>query len=330
MESPGSKNLIENSWERNLVDTVKKYTFKNEFAFLRNRKSEQKKSSENMNGKVCVVSGGTSGVGFESLKKFAQGGAELILVARNPQKAESIKKTFSENYNVSVDIFICDFSNLESVRKAAGQILEKYKVIDVLVNSAGLHSTTRKTTKEGFELVFCVNHLASFLFTYLLLPLIKESENGRIIQVNSEGHRFGGLNLKDLDWKKRPYIGLRGYGASKTAQIMTVIKLAELLEDSNVTINAMHPGGVRTAIGSNNGVIYRTWLRLVVWHFLKDPEVSGESVYYLASSPDINGISGRYFNLTIEEKPAPHVFNEKKSREIWDLSFQLTGLEKPI
>lgn len=309
---------------------MKKYTVKNEFAFLRNRKSEQKKSSENMHGKVCVVSGGTSGVGFESLKKFAKGGAKLVLVARNNEKAEIVKKVLFEEFNASVDIFICDFSDLNSVRTAALRILEKYSVIDVLVNSAGLHSTTRKLTADGFELVFCVNHLASFLFTYLLLPALKESEQGRIIQINSEGHRFGGLNVNDLEWKKRPYIGLRGYGASKTAQIMTVMKLAELLDGSNVTINAMHPGGVRTGIGNNNGFLYRTWLKLVVWHFLKDPEISGDSVYYLATSSDIKDISGRYFNLTIEEKAAPHVFNEKKSQEIWDLSFKLTGLEKPL
>lgn len=330
MVFPGLKNHTENSWERSLVDMEKRYTVKNEFAFLRNRKAEQKRSSIKMEGKICVVSGGTSGVGLESLKKFAQGGATLVLVARNLQKAEIVRKELFSEYGIDTDIFICDFSDLDSVRKAAYKILEKYKVIDVLVNSAGLHSTTRKTTKDGYELVFCVNHLASFLFTYLLIEPLKKSIQGRIIQVNSEGHRFGGLNINDLHWKKRPYIGLRGYGASKTAQIMTVIKLAELLEDSNVTINAMHPGGVRTGIGSNNGLLYRTWLKLVVWHFLKDPAVSGESVYYLASSLELNGTSGKYFNLTIEEKAAPHVFNEKKSHQIWDLSFKLTGLEKPF
>lgn len=294
-----------------------KYKFKNEFAFLKNRKAELKKSTSDMMGKICVVSGSTSGVGLEAVKKLAFGGATIILVARNLEKALNVKDMLHSQFNTEADVFICDFSNLDSVRKAAKEINKNYKTIDVLINSAGLHSTTRKTTADGFELVFCVNHLASFLFTYQLLDSLKNSNQGRIIQVNSEGHRFGGLNLKDLNWRKRPYIGLRGYGASKTAQIMTVMKMAELLKDTNITINTMHPGGVRSGIGNNNGFLYRLWLKLVVWHFLKDPEISGESLYFLASAPELNKVSGKYFNLTTEEKPAPHVFNKEKTELIW-------------
>ena len=196
----------------------------------------------------------------------------------------------------------------------------------MLINSAGVHSTHRKLTPDGFEWVFQVNHLSSFLFTKLLLPKLLKSNQGRIIQVNSEGHRFGGLNIHDLDWSKRPYIGLRAYGASKTAQLMTVRMLADKLRDTAVTINAMHPGAVKTNIGSNNGWLYRTWMKVVIAPRLKDARISGEALYYLAAEPTLAHTSGRYFNLTIDEKPMPHVFDEDKTQKIWTLSHAPTNL----
>lgn len=304
---------------------MKKYKVENEFAFIKNRKKEQKKSNSDVQGKVCVISGCTSGVGLETLKKLALGKAEIIMISRNREKAEKIRDEIFTSYNVKPEIIIADFNSLSDVRRAAGEITKKLDRIDILINSAGLHSTKRIITKDGFELVFCVNHLSSFLLTVLLLDLLKQSNQGRIIQVNSEGHRFGGLNINDLSWEKRPYVGLRSYGASKTAQIMTVIKLSQIIKDSNITINAVHPGAVRTGIGSNNGWLYKLWLKTVVWHFLKEPEIAGESIYYLASSPELKDITGKYFNLTIEEVPAPHVFKEGLIDKMFDVSLDLTG-----
>ncbi len=302
-----------------------KYT-KEDLAFLKNRKAIQSKSTEPMTGKICVVSGSTSGVGLEACKQLAKGGADIVMVCRNEEKARSVKEQLQREYPIRVDVIVADFSRLSDVRKAAAVISEQYGAIDLLINSAGIHSTRRHLTEDGNELVFQVNHIASFLFTMLLLDSIKKSRQGRIIQVNSEGHRFGGLNLNDLNWVKRPYIGLRAYGASKTAQIMTVMSLAEKLKGTNVTINAMHPGGVRTNIGSNNGWIYRAWLHGVVWHFLKDPIISGEALYYLSAAPEPGKKSGRYFNLTIDEKPMPHALDEHMRKQVWDKSLELAGL----
>ena len=227
----------------------------------------------------------------------------------------------------SADLLVADFARLADVRRAAEEINARYDVIDVLINSAGIHSTKRLLSEDGNELVFQVNHIAPFLFTMLLLDRVKHSAQGRIIQVNSEGHRFGGLKMSDLDWGKRFYVGLRAYGASKTAQLMTVIKLADQLKDTNVTINAMHPGAVRTNIGSNNGWLYRAWLHGVIWHFLKDPVISGESLYYLAAAPELSRVSGKYFNLTIDEKPMPHALDETVREQIWVKSHELAGLK---
>ena len=305
-----------------------KYT-KEDLAFIKNSRAKQHTTQTSLKGKRCVISGATSGVGLAAAIRLAEAGAALVLVARNKEKAQSVGRQIEEINGKKPDIFIADFSELSSVRKAADAIIKAYDKIDILINSAGLHSTTRHLTPDGNEWVFQVNHLSSFLFTSLLLPLIKKSEQGRIIQVNSEGHRFGGLRLDDLTWEKRPYIGLRAYGASKTAQLMTVIQLAKVLENTRVTINAMHPGAVKTRIGSNNGWVYRTWMKWVIAPGLKDSAISGEALYYLAAAPELKETSGKYFNLTIEEKPMPHVFDTQKAAQIWHLSHTLTGISEP-
>jgi retinol dehydrogenase-13 len=189
-----------------------------------------------------------------------------------------------------------------------------------------MHMTTRKLTVDGFETAFAVNHLASFLFTRLLLERMIASAPARIIQVNSEGHRFGGLKLDDLNWEKRRYKGLQGYGASKTAQLMTVWELAERLNGTGVTINAVHPGEVATNIGMNNGILYRWYQKYLLAHILKDPKISGEALYYFAAAPELSTTSGKFFNLTIEEKPAAHALDRAMGKRVWDISEELTGL----
>ncbi len=297
-----------------------------DLAFLKSGRAEQHKTTQPVTGKVCVVSGATSGVGLEIVKQLAKGGAVIVLVGRSEAKSGRLKAQLTDDFGAQVDVVLADFSNLDEVRKAADTIRQRYAAVDVLINSAGLHCTRRHMTRDGNELVFQVNHIAPFLFTMLLMDLIKKSRQGRVIQVNSEGHRFGGLNLDDLDWKKRPYIGLRAYGASKTAQIMTVMKLAEQLKSTNVTVNVMHPGGVRTNIGKNNGWLYRAWLRVVVWPFLRDPVISGDALYYLAAAPELEKTTGRYFFLTIDIKPMHHALDEEVRAAVWEKSLELTGL----
>ncbi len=170
----------------------------------------------------------------------------------------------------------------------------------MLVNSVGIHSTKKTYNKDGVEMVFCVNHLATFLFTYLLVDRIKENPKARIIQVNSEGHRFGALKINDINFKKHIYTGLRSYGASKTAQLYTVYEFAKRLKDSGVTINAMHPGAVKTNIGQNNGWLYRFFFKHFTSHFLKDPKISASAIHYLSTSKELDGVTGKFFNLTID------------------------------
>ena len=297
-----------------------------ELQFIANARMTQKTTDVRMDGRVCVVTGATSGVGYQAARRLAQGGAHNVLVCRNLEKANAVKTEFESAYGARVDIIQADFASLSEVRKAAKIILNEYPHVDVLINNAGIHNTTRELTTNGIEKVFAVNHIATFLFTRLLLPRMIESAPSRIIHVNSQGHRFGGLNLDDLDWQKRHYKGLQGYGASKVAQLLTVWEFAGLLEGTGVTINAMHPGEVKTNIGMNNGPLYRFYQLHIIAGLLKNPVISGDAIYYLAAAPEMAGISGQFFNQTIPEKPAAHALDRNLGKRVWQISEELSGL----
>jgi retinol dehydrogenase-13 len=322
-------NLIGNSCADTSVSWSTRMKLPEELQFITNARMVQKTTDARMDGKVCIITGATSGVGYQAVKRLAQGGAYLVLICRNREKAVRVKEELMGEYTAHIDVLIADFSHLSEVREAAGLILASYPRIDVLINNAGLHNTQRTLTREGFETVFCVNHLASFLFTRLLLDRLIESAPARIIQVNSQGHRFGGLDLDDLNWEQRRYNGYKAYGASKVAQLLTVWEFSEKLQGSGVTINAMHPGEVRTNIGMNNGFIYRSYQRYLLWWVLKDPVISGNAIYYLAAAPELAAVSGSFFNQTVVEKPAPHALDRTLGKRVWAISEELTGLLGP-
>jgi NAD(P)-dependent dehydrogenase (short-subunit alcohol dehydrogenase family) len=298
-----------------------------ELQFIKNARFPQKTTKARLDGKMCVITGATSGVGYQAARRLALGGANLVLVCRNPNKAAQVQAELQCDYGNRVDVLQADFSCLAEVRATAAALMANYPHIDVLINNAGLHNTHRSLTHEGFETVFCVNHLASFLLTRLLLEQMVANAPSRILQVNSQGHRFGGLDLTDLTWERRRYSGLQAYGASKVAQLLTVWELAERLQGTGVTINAMHPGEVRTNIGMNNGPVYRFYKNYLIGWMLKDPTISGEAIYYLVASPEMANVSGRYFNQTIDEKPAKHALDRELGKRVWMISEQATGLE---
>ena len=282
-----------------------------------------------MDGRVCVVTGANSGVGFETSVQLAKHGAHLVMVCRSPMRGEAARTRIEAVAKGPVDLIIADLSSLAEVRKLARTLLDRYPKIHVLVNNAGQYNTQRLVTVDGFEAVFAVNYLAPFLLTHLLLDRIQASAPSRILNVNSKGHRFGGLDLNDLHWKKRKYRGLKGYGASKTAGIMFTRELAHRLKGTAVTVIAVHPGEVLSNIGLNNGPVYRTFRKLLVDRMLKPTSLSGEALYYLAASPEVEGRSGRYFNMTHMEKPFPHALDRSVARTLWLVSEQLTGLVRP-
>lgn len=294
-----------------------------ELQFIQNSLLPQKTTSTRMDGKICVVTGATSGIGYRTVLRLAQGGAHIVMVCRNLDKARRIQDELTDQYKAKSDIFIADFKHLSEVSRTAGEIASKFPKINILINNAGVFNKRRRLTPDGNEEMFQVIHLAAFLMTKILIPNLEAGAPSRVIDISSEGHRFGGLNLKDLTWAHRPFIGLRGYAAAKTAQILTTQEYAHRLTGSGVAFNAMHPGAVRTEIGMNNGLLYRLYSRYILHWFLKDPALSAQAIYYLAAAPELERVSGRFFNLTIEEEPAPYTVNDELREKTWAISEDL-------
>jgi NAD(P)-dependent dehydrogenase (short-subunit alcohol dehydrogenase family) len=195
-----------------------------------------------------------------------------------------------------------------------------------------VHLTKKQLTDEGYDKVFVVNHLSSFIINVLLSEKLKSQEKARIILVNSEGPRFAawGLHLDDLNWEKRRYSGLKSYGSAKLAQLQSMIIFDEYFSDSGVTVNAMHPGAVRSETGRENGAFYRWIKRNFYDKILRSTEISAESIYYLGASAAIDGISGKFFNLTEEEEPAPPALDREAADELWKKSVEMTGVKDII
>jgi len=309
---------------------LKQYQMEDMRHMLRNQRAPHQKTTASLAGKTVVIAGATSGVGLAAAREVARFGGRLVLLARNEAKGHAVRSELERKFGAEVSLYLADFARLSEVGRVAQELLDGVERIDVLINSAGVHCTSRQETDEGHELVFCVNHLAPFLLTRRLLPKLRAGGAARIIQVNSQGHRFGGLDLRDLAWRRRFYLGLRAYGAAKTAQLLSVWELAERLAGSEVTIVAMHPGEVRTGIGLNNGPVYRGYQRLVLDRFLGDARVSGESLHTLAAAPELDGVNGRYFNRTHPEKPAPHALDREVGARLWGMSMELTGASDDV
>lgn len=295
------------------------------YEFLKLGNKPPHRTDERLTNQWVVITGATTGIGLASAHRFAQGKANLIFIVRNKQKAEQLKVDLESKYNIIVHYYLADFQDLSSLKRAVDQLKNDFKEVHVLVNNAGVYSTKRNLTQFGTELVLTVNHLASFLITESLIPLL-ESTQGRIIQVNSEGHRFSGFLLDDPHFIKRRYTGLRSYGASKTAQLHTVWELAESLKSKGITINAMHPGAVRSDIGMNNGWLYRTFKKLIINRTLKNVEDASDAIYYLAVSKKLNGITGEYFYLTHQTMPAKHAMKSNYSKEVLNFTQNMLKL----
>lgn len=297
---------------------------------LINEYRKQHQTDVGAEGKVVLITGANSGIGLSTAIRFAKAGAHVVMICRSRERGEAARRNIESCAapGARVDLHLADLALLSETRAVCEGLLRAYPQIHILINNAGIHSSTLGFTAEGFERCWATNHLSPFLMTMLLLDRLKQSAPSRIINVSSQGHRFCGVDLNDLDWKKRTYRGLRSYGQSKTANLFVTWHLAEMLAGSGVSAVAQHPGSVKTRIGSNNGAVWRAINKLVMAG-AKDASVSAEALYYLAMSPDVEGITGRFFNLTFQEKPHWHATygrNRLLARNTWLLSEQQAGL----
>ncbi|MHA3963753.1 MAG: SDR family NAD(P)-dependent oxidoreductase [Candidatus Thorarchaeota archaeon SMTZ1-45] len=308
---------------------LKQYKFSSIIAMMRNNRKKPAECNDDFKGRLVVITGATSGIGYHTARKYASHGANLLLINRNEEKSIALCEEICQEFQVECDYKIANFAQLSDVRRVGKELLESDVEIDVLIHNAGLHSTSKIITEDGNELVFQVNYLASFILNYMLKDKLKAQGKARIILVNSEGHRFAvfGIRLDDLNYENHRHSGLGSYGVAKTAQLLSIIKFAEYFNDSRVSINAVHPGDVKSNMGANNGRVYRFFKRKVIDRTLKEPEMSATALYYHGVSREVEGITGKFFNLTTEEEPAPPALDQDAAEELWHRTIELVGLQ---
>jgi len=276
-----------------------------------------------------MVTGATSGIGGATTIGLAQHGATVIVVGRNPRKgADTVSKIKSKTGNSSVKFMLADLSSQKDIHRLAEQFKSNYQRLDVLVNNAGGKFLSRQETVDGYEMTFALNHLAYFLLTNLLNESLKASGKARIINVASGAHSdCPRINFDDLQFKKG-YNGKVAYGHSKLANILFTYELARRLKGTGITVNAVHPGGVITNFCKNNGWV--SWSKHVIAHLLArnlvGPTEGAKTSVYLATSPEVEGISGRYFSNLKETRSSNASYDEGAARRLWDASLELTGM----
>ncbi len=278
-----------------------------------------------MTGKVCMITGSNSGIGKATALALAKMGAIIVMVCRNESRGESaVNEIKALSGNQSVDLILADLSSQQSIRALAREFIHKYKELHVLINNAGVFLWKHSLTADGIETTFAVNHLAPFLLTNLLLDVLKRSAPARIVNVASSAHYGARINFNDLLGEKH-YSGLGAYNQSKLANVLFTYELARGLEGTDVTANCLHPGVVRTNLGRDNGRVF-LFLSKTSRLFSASPEKGSQTAVYLASSPDVTNISGKYFDRKAERKSSRESYDEGVGRRLWQVSAELTNL----
>jgi len=306
----------------------REYKWSNIFAMIRNNRLDPKTCEEEFKNKLVVITGATSGIGYFTAHKYASMGSKLLCINRSREKSEALKEEIEDKYGVSCNYTIADLSKLEDIHRIAAELADIDIPIDLIIHNAGVYLTKRVLTGDKLEKVFVVQYLSSFIINYLLMDKLKSQEKARIILVNSEGHRFAawGLKMDDLNWERHRYTGLKSYGSAKLAQLLSMLVFSDHFKGSGVTINAMHPGAVKTETGQDNGPFYRWYKKNILDRSLKSPWISAEALYYLGVSSDIDNVSGKFFNLTKEEEPAPPALDLEVAYRLWEKSREIGGL----
>jgi len=307
---------------------LKQYKWSNVFAMINNLKLDPQICTDDFQHRLVVITGATSGIGYVTARKYAAHGADLLFINRNEKKSEELCKELRAEFNSNCSYIISDFSRLSDVHSAAKQLAALERNIDVLIHNAGVYLTQRTLTQDRFEAVFQTNYLSTFILNYYLLDKLKMQSSGRILFVNSEAYRFAvaGLHFDDLFWDQHRYSGIKSYGAAKMAQLLSMIKLNEYYQGTGITVNAMHPGNVKTNSGQNNGWLYKKLKSIFIDRSARPLEVAAEALYYLGVSSQLDHVSGKFFNLTTEEEPAPPALDKNAAEKLWKISIDLGGL----
>lgn len=281
-----------------------------------------------MKDKVCIITGANAGIGKETTLAIAKQGATIAMVCRNPSKAaQAQKEIIGESGNQNIEVFICDFSVQEQIRKVATELTARYPTIDILINNAGFiaSDTTRQTTVDGIEQTVAVNHLGYFMLTNLLKSSLLASSAARIINVSSEAHKFTKFDLDNIQLEQG-YTPMKAYAISKLLNIHFTKALAKRVADTSITVNALHPGVVRTNFGSNLSGFTKIIFAIAKPFMINSAKGAATSIY-LATSPKVANVTGKYFANKKQKTPNGDACNETYAKKVWEISTKLTQLE---
>ena len=278
-------------------------------------------SRVDLRGKTCLISGVTQGIGRVTAREIAKHGPDMVLIARDRQRGQEVAREVKDAGSPRVELIIADLSSQADVRRAAAEFKELSDKLHILVNNAGALFTERKLSADGIEMTLALNHLGYFLLTLELLDVIKASAPARIINVASRAHQRGRIDFDDLQYEKKGYsgAGFPAYSQSKLANILFTRELARRLAGTGVTANSLHPGVIATGFGADASGLLRLGFRLARPFFLT-PEEGARTTVYLATSPEVEGVTGKYFARCKEAKPRPQALDDATARRLWEVS----------
>ncbi len=276
-----------------------------------------------MEGKICIVTGANSGIGKATAIGLANLSATVVMLCRSKETGEEAKKEIIElTGNNNVDLILCDLSSQKEIRNFVAEFQKKYKNLHVLINNAGVMKKQGAISIDGYEMNFAVNHLAPFLLTNLLLEILKLSAPSRIINVSSAAHRMAKLNFDDLQSKNKKMRLMSIYGNSKLALMLVSYELSRRLEGTGVTVNTVHPGMIDTNLGRDMSKFSQKFGK----GLFKKPEVGAETSIYLASSPEVEGITGKYYTKKEQKQSSKECYDEENAKKLWKITEEMTRL----
>jgi len=275
-----------------------------------------------MQGKTILVTGGTNGIGLAAARELARMGAKTVLVSRSADKCAAATSAIkNETGNEQVDFIVADLSSKAGVQHTAHEFKKRYTRLHVLLNNAGAMYMSRQVSADGIEMTIALNHLSYFHLTILLLDVLKASEAARLVNVSSDAHRGGKINLGDLQLS-RGYSGFGAYSQSKLANVLFTYELARKLQGTGVTSNALHPGFVNTGFAKNNGSLFRLAMRLLS-PMQKKVDNGALTSIYLTSSHEVEGVSGKYFTDCKAVESDPASYDQNTAEKLWQLSLEM-------